>query len=43
MYTMYIVQHEIIWTLERLEHDLFIPKDIWRIFDSKALVDLFQR
>jgi hypothetical protein len=22
-------------------HDLFIPKDIWRIFDSKGLVDFF--
>ncbi len=32
---------EMIWTRERLEHVWFIPKDIWLIFDSKALVDLF--
>jgi len=28
------------WTaVEWPEHDWFIPKDIWRIFDSKDLVD----
>ncbi len=29
-----------IWTCKRLEHDWFISKDIWRIFDwFKGLVD----
>ncbi len=28
-------------TRERLEHDRFIPKELWRIFYSKALVDFF--
>ncbi len=27
-----LVNSGIIWTLERLEHDWFIPKDIWLIF-----------
>ncbi len=27
-----------IGTRKRLEHDWFIPKDIWRIFDSEGLV-----
>ncbi len=33
---------EMIWTRAQLEHDcLFIPKDIWRIYYSKGLVDFF--
>ncbi len=33
-----------IWTRKRLEHDWFISKDIWRIFDwFKGLVDLFHQ
>ncbi len=32
-----------IWTRERLEHDWFIPKELWRIFDSKDLVDFFHQ
>ncbi len=31
------------WVREQLEHDWFIPKDTWRIFDSKGLVDFFHQ
>ncbi len=36
-----LLKYEMIWTRERLEHDWFIHKELWRIFDSNALVDFF--
>ncbi len=38
-----LLKYEMILTRELLEHDWFIPKGIWRILDSKALVDFFHR
>jgi hypothetical protein len=40
-FNIILLKDEMICTRERLQHDWFIPKEVWRIFDSKALVDFF--